>query len=198
MMERKTNIYRKTNETEITLDLSLDGSGKSTISTGIGFFDHMLTLMAKHGFMNLTVKATGDLEVDCHHTIEDIGIVLGQCITKALHDKSGIKRYGSATVPMEEALVLCAVDISGRPYLGFDCAFTVERVGTMDTEMVEEFFRAVCLHGGLNLHLKVLAGKNNHHIIEAMFKAFGKALDEATQIDPRIVGVLSTKGTLEV
>lgn len=198
MLEKKAQIYRKTNETDINMSINLYGSGIYNIKTGIGFFDHMLTHISKHGFIDLNVEAKGDLEVDCHHTIEDIGIVLGQCITKALGDKKGIKRYGSMILPMEEALVLCAVDLSGRPYLGFDAEFTMERVGEMDTEMVEEFFRAVCIHGGINLHIKVLSGKNNHHIIEAIFKAFGKALDEASQLDARIEGVLSTKGILEV
>lgn len=198
MLERKAEIHRKTNETDIKVAIDLYGGGNFNIKTGIGFFDHMLSHISKHGFIDLDIDATGDLEVDSHHTIEDIGIVLGQSITKALGEKKGIKRYGSMILPMEEALVLCAIDLSGRPYLSFDAKFTVEKVGDMDTEMVEEFFRAICINGGVNLHIKVLSGTNNHHIIEAMFKAFGKALDEATQIDPRIEGVLSTKGILEV
>lgn len=195
---RSAELERNTLETKIKMNLKLDGKGISNISTGIGFFDHMLTHVSKHGFLDLTVKAEGDLQVDCHHTIEDIGIVFGKCLSLALGNKEGIRRYGSFILPMEEALVLCAIDISGRPYLVFDGSFTQERIGEMDTEMVEEFFRAVCLHAGLNLHIKVFSGKNNHHIAEAMFKAFGKALDMALQQDTRVEGVLSTKGMLEV
>lgn len=195
---REASIIRKTQETDIQLTLLIDGMGKSDIETGVGFFDHMLTLFSKHGFMDLTIQAVGDIVVDAHHTIEDVGIVLGQAFTKALGDKKGIKRYGSCILPMEETLVLAAVDLSGRPYSVVDASFTVPNLGTMETEMVEEFFRAFCLHGGINLHLKVLAGKNNHHIAEALFKAAGKALDEAIQIDPRVQGVLSTKGMLEL
>ncbi|NMA83090.1 MAG: imidazoleglycerol-phosphate dehydratase HisB [Epulopiscium sp.] len=195
---REASIIRKTQETDIQLTLLIDGMGKSDIETGVGFFDHMLTLFSKHGFMDLTIQAVGDIVVDAHHTIEDVGIVLGQAFTKALGDKKGIKRYGSCILPMEETLVLAAVDLSGRPYSVVDASFTVPNLGTMETEMVEEFFRALCLHGGINLHLKVLAGKNNHHIAEALFKAAGKALDEAIQIDPRVQGVLSTKGMLEL
>ncbi|NLL69995.1 MAG: imidazoleglycerol-phosphate dehydratase HisB [Epulopiscium sp.] len=195
---REASIERKTIETDIRLHLVIDGGGYSNIQTGIGFFDHMLHHVSKHSFMDITIQALGDIEVDCHHTIEDIGIVLGQAFSKALGNKAGIKRYGSCILPMEEALVLCAVDLSGRPCCIVDGTFTVPILGTMQTEMIEEFFRAFCLHGGVNLHLKVLAGKNNHHIAEAMFKAFGKALDEAVQIDARIKGVLSTKGMLEI
>lgn len=195
---RTSEIQRKTYETDINMKLNLDGKGIHDISTGIGFFDHMLTHIAKHGFFDLNLHAEGDLHVDCHHTIEDIGIVFGKCIAQALETKEGITRYGSCILPMEEALVLCAIDISGRPYLGFDATFSSERLGTMDTQMVEEFFRALCLHGGINLHIKVLAGKNDHHIAEAMFKAFAKALDTAVAINSRVEGVLSTKGILEV
>lgn len=195
---RKSEVERNTLETKIKMDINIDGSGYNNISTGIGFFDHMLTHISKHGFIDINIKAIGDIDVDCHHTIEDVGIVFGKCINSALGGKEGIKRYGSFTLPMEEALVICALDISGRPYLGFDAEFTVEKIGNMDTEMIEEFFRAVCLNAGFNLHIKVLSGKNNHHIAEAMFKAFGKALDEATSYDARIDGVLSTKGMLEV
>ncbi len=195
---RTAVIERNTSETQIKMELNIDGRGENEISTGIGFFDHMLHHVSKHGFFDLKLQAQGDLFVDCHHTIEDVGIVFGKCLAKALGTKVGIKRYGSFALPMEEALVLCAVDISGRPYLGFDAYFSTERMGTMDTQMVEEFFRAVCLYGGLNLHIKVLAGKNDHHIAEAMFKAFGKALDMAVSFDERIEGVLSTKGMLEV
>lgn len=197
-MERKATINRETKETNISVELNIDGKGINEIDTGIGFLNHMLTHISKHGFFDLKIKAVGDLDIDSHHTIEDVGIVLGKCIKEALGDKAGIKRYGSSIVPMDEALVLCAVDISGRPIYISNAEFTVERLGSFDTEMVEEFFKAVCINSGLNMHIKVLDGKNNHHIAEAMFKAFGKALDEATQMDSRIEGVLSTKGTLEV
>ncbi len=194
---RSAAIERNTFETQITMTLNIDGSGINDIFTGIGFFDHMLTHISKHGFIDLNVNADGDLDVDCHHTVEDVGIVLGKCLAQALGDKAGIRRYGHAIVPMDEALVLCAVDFSGRPLLVFDGGFTVPTLGSFDTEMVEEFFRAVSDNCGLNLHIKVLAGKNNHHIAEAMFKAFGRAVDMATQIDDRIDGVMSTKGMLE-
>lgn len=196
-MVRTSNIKRNTYETKITMELNVDGSGINDIDTGIGFFDHMLTHISKHGFMDLKVYAEGDLDVDCHHTVEDVGIVLGKCLSEALGSKIGIKRYGYAIVPMDEALVLCAVDFSGRALLCFDGEFTAPTLGTFDTEMVEEFFRAVSDNCGLNLHIKVLAGKNNHHIAEAMFKAFGRAVDMATSIDERINGVMSTKGMLE-
>jgi imidazoleglycerol-phosphate dehydratase len=189
-------VKRTTKETDIEVLLDLDGSGTAELSSGVGFFDHMLGQVARHGFLNLEVKASGDLRVDCHHTIEDIGIAFGQALSGALGNREGIARYGIDTVPMEDALVMCALDISGRPYLAFDCVFTTPKIGDMDTEMIEEFFRAVCLNSGLNLHVRALAGKNNHHIAEAMFKAFGRALDKATSIDSRISGVLSTKGLL--
>jgi len=195
-MERKAVVNRETKETNISIKLNIDGTGINEINTGIGFLDHMLTHISKHGFFDLEVKAIGDLDVDSHHTIEDVGIVLGKSIKEALGDKAGIKRYGSAIVPMDEALALCAIDISGRPLYISNAKFTVERLGSFDTEMFEEFFRAVCINSGINMHIKILDGKNNHHIAEAMFKAFGKALDEATQIDTRIKGVLSTKGIL--
>ncbi len=195
---RRALMERNTFETKIKMELALDGTGKNEIHTGIGFFDHMLTHISKHGFMDIRLEADGDLEVDCHHTIEDVGIVFGKCLREALGDKKGIRRYGNFVVPMDEALVLCALDISGRSYLGFDASFTSERIGGMDTEMVEEFFRAVCDNAGLNLHFRLLAGKNNHHIAEALFKSFGKALDMAVGYDSRIEGVLSTKGMLEV
>ncbi len=194
---RRAEIKRDTLETKINLTLELDGKGQSQIATGIGFFDHMMTHIAKHGFFDLCVEAKGDLEVDCHHTVEDIGIVLGKAIAKALGDKKGIRRYGSFLLPMDEALILCSMDISGRPYLGFDVTFTCDRLGEMDTEMVEEFFRAVSENAGITLHIRQLAGKNNHHIAEGIFKAFAKALDVATSMDDRIEGVLSTKGMLE-
>ncbi len=196
MAERKSMIDRKTSETTISLSLNLDGSGKGNFDTGIGFFDHMLNSFARHGFFDLDVKADGDLYVDCHHTIEDTGIVLGQAIKEALGDKRGIKRYGSMILPMDEALVLCAVDLSGRPYLVFDAEFSKDSVGYFDTEMVKEFFHAVSYTAGMNLHIRLLSGSNQHHIIEAMFKAFARALDEAVTVDSRIKEVLSTKGSL--
>ncbi len=195
-MGRAAEELRKTKETAISLSLELDGNGTGDIDTGIGFFDHMLEGFARHGFFDLTVKAEGDLAVDCHHTVEDTGIVLGTAIGRALGDKRGIRRFGHCILPMDETLVLCAVDLSGRPYLAFDAAFTAERVGYMDTETVREFFYAVSYTAGMNLHLKVLSPGNNHHMIEAMFKAFARALDEAASLDARITEVLSTKGSL--
>lgn len=197
MEQRRIAEYtRKTKETDIYLSFDLDGRGDAKVDTGIGFFDHMLDGFARHGLFDLNVKVTGDLVVDCHHSIEDTGIVLGNAIKKAVGDKKGIKRFGSCMLPMDETLVLCAVDLSGRPYLSFDAEFTTDRVGYMDTEMVKEFFYAISYSAGMNLHLKVITGGNNHHMIEAMFKAFAKALDEATIIDPRITDILSTKGSL--
>ena len=197
MEQRRIAEYtRKTKETDIYLSFDLDGRGDAKVDTGIGFFDHMLDGFARHGLFDLNVKVTGDLVVDCHHTIEDTGIVLGNAIKKAVGDKKGSKRFGSCMLPMDETLVLCAVDLSGRPYLSFDAEFTTDRVGYMDTEMVKEFFYAISYSAGMNLHLKVITGGNNHHMIEAMFKAFAKALDEATIIDPRITDILSTKGSL--
>ena len=196
MGNRRADVTRTTSETNIECSLELEGSGKTEINTGIGFFDHMLNSFAKHGLFDLKCKVSGDLFVDCHHSIEDTGIVLGQAIKKAVGSKKGIKRYGSVTIPMDDALILCALDLSGRPYLVFDAQFTTNRVGYFDTEMVKEFFYAVCYSCGMNLHIKQLAGNNNHHIIEGIFKAFAKALDEATQYDKRIEDVLSTKGSL--
>lgn len=195
-MARTADYVRKTKETDISLHLNLDGTGSSSIHTGIGFFDHMLDGFARHGLFDLKVNVAGDLAVDCHHTIEDTGIVLGNAIKEAVGDKKGIRRYGSCILPMDETLVLCAVDLSGRPYLVFDGEFTTDRVGYMDTEMVKEFFYAISYTAGINLHIRVLSGGNNHHMIEAMFKAFAKALDQATVIDPRITDILSTKGSL--
>lgn len=195
-VERISEITRKTSETDIVLKLNLDGTGKSDIKTGIGFFDHMLNSFAKHGFFDLDLKADGDLYVDCHHTIEDVGIVLGQAIKNALGDKAGIKRYGSFLLPMDETLVMCAIDLSGRPYLNFGIDFSTDRVGDFDTEMVKEFFYAISYSAGMNLHIKLIDGSNQHHIIEAAFKAFAKALDEAVSYDERIKGVLSAKGAL--
>lgn len=194
--ERKAQVTRVTNETKIVIDLNLDGSGVCTVNTGIGFFDHMLNSFARHGFFDLNCQVEGDLEVDCHHTIEDTGIVLGQAIRQALGDKKGIRRYGNFLLPMDETLVLGAVDLSGRPCCVCDLPFTVERVGGFDTEMVQEFFYAVSCNSMMNLHLKLIHGRNNHHIMEAAFKAFAKSLDEAVSYDPRISDVLSTKGAL--
>ena len=196
MSERVSKLTRKTKETDITLSFSVDGTGKSSINTGLGFFNHMLEGFAKHGFFDLDVNVEGDLAVDCHHTIEDCGIVLGNAIKKAIGDKKGIKRYGSCMLPMDEVLVLCAIDLSGRPYLQFDAEFTTDRVGYMDTEMVKEFFYAISYAAGMNLHIKVVTPGNNHHMIEAIFKSFARALDEATTLDPRITDILSTKGSL--
>ena len=195
-MPRTGKIERNTKETKIQLSLSIDGTGKGNIATGIGFFDHMLDGFARHGLFDLDVNVDGDLYVDSHHTIEDTGIVLGTAIKEAVGDKKGIRRYGSCILPMDETLVLCAVDLSGRPYFVFDGSFTSDRCGDMDTQMAREFFYAVSYAAGMNLHIKVLYGSNDHHIMEAMFKAFAKALDAATTNDPRIIDVLSTKGSL--
>lgn len=196
MDKRTASITRTTKETDISCTLKIDGTGISNIQTGIGFFDHMLEGFTRHGLFDMDIKVKGDLVVDCHHTIEDTGIVLGEAIKKAVGDKKGIKRYGSCILPMDETLVLCAVDLSGRPYLSFDDVFTTDRVGYMDTEMVKEFFYAISYSAGMNLHIKVLTPGNNHHMMEAMFKAFAKALDAATMYDERISDVLSTKGSL--
>ena len=195
-MSRSATITRTTGETDITISLDLDGSGQADIHTGIGFFDHMLNSFARHGLFDLTVNVQGDLEVDCHHTIEDTGIVLGTAISRALGDKQGIRRFGECMLPMDESLVLCALDLSGRPYLQMDLPLTVERVGGFDTEMVHEFFYAVSYSAAMNLHIRKLDGVNNHHLIEAAFKSFAKALDMAVMSDPRIEDVLSTKGSL--
>ena len=191
MMERTSVVSRNTKETEIQISLNLDGSGKADIQTGIGFFDHMLNSFARHGFFDLTVKVKGDLEVDTHHTI-----VLGQAIKQAVGDKKGIVRYGSQILPMDESLVLCAMDLCGRPYLVYDLDLDREKVGDLETEMVREFFYAVSYAAEMNLHIRQMAGMNNHHIIEAAFKAFAKALDSAVAAEPRLTGVLSTKGSL--
>lgn len=195
-MARYAEINRNTKETQISMKMNIDGTGKSQIDTGIGFFDHMLEGFSKHGFFDLDLKVKGDLQVDAHHTVEDTGIVLGNAIKEALKDKAGIKRYGYFILPMDDALALCSIDLCGRPYFDFDCQFPTERVGYMDTELVREFFYAVSYSAGMNLHIKMLSGLNSHHMIEAIFKAFAKALDEATTLDSRISGVLSTKGTL--
>jgi imidazoleglycerol-phosphate dehydratase len=196
MSERIAKISRKTKETDITVKFAIDGTGEASVNSGIGFFDHMLDGFSRHGFFDLDLKCEGDLAVDGHHTVEDCGIVLGNAIKNALGDKKGIRRFGSSILPMDETLVLCAVDLSGRPYLQFDGSFTTERVGYLDTELVKEFFYAVSYAAGMNLHIKVLTPGNNHHMIEAMFKAFARALDEATTLDPRITDILSTKGSL--
>lgn len=195
-MNRTAAMKRDTKETRIRLDLNLDGSGQAGLNTGIGFFDHMLEGFARHGFFDLNVRVDGDLQVDCHHTVEDTGIVLGSAIREAVGDKKGIRRYGSCILPMDEALVLCAVDLSGRPFYASDAEFTVPRIGDLDTEMIKEFFYAVSYSGQMNLHFKIFSGSNQHHICEAMFKAFAKALDQAVSREDRITGVLSTKGSL--
>ena len=195
-MNRTATVTRQTRETDITVTLNLDGSGRTDLATGIGFFDHMLDGFARHGLFDLTVRCTGDLQVDCHHTIEDVGITLGQAIAKALGDKVGLVRYGSCLLPMDETFALCAVDLCGRPYFVYDANFATPACGGMDTQMAREFFYAVSYAAAMNLHLKVLYGENDHHKLEAMFKAFAKALSAATRQDARIEGVLSTKGSL--
>lgn len=195
-MSRSAEISRVTKETDIQMILNLDGEGKSNVSTGIGFFDHMLEGFSKHGFFDLDVKIKGDLEVDGHHTVEDAGIVLGNAIKEAIGDKKGIKRYGYFILPMDDALALCAVDLCGRPYLQFDCEFPNDMVGNFDTTLVKEFFYAVSYSAAMNIHIKMMSGENTHHMIEAIFKAFAKALDEAVSMDERIKDVLSTKGSL--
>jgi imidazoleglycerol-phosphate dehydratase len=195
-MSRTALIERNTKETQIKAVFEIDGTGKSRISTGIGFFDHMLDGFTRHGLFDFTLDVQGDLDVDGHHTVEDTGIVIGQAIREAIGDKEGIRRYGSFMLPMDDALCLCAIDLSGRPYFVFDCAFPAERVGSLDTELVREFFYAVSYSAGMNLHIKMLHGENTHHMIEAMFKAFAKALDMSVSYDERIAGVLSTKGIL--
>ena len=195
-MERIAVMTRNTNETKISMTLNLDGRGKADIHTGIGFFDHMLNSFARHGFFDLELHAQGDLEVDTHHTIEDVGIVLGRAIREAVGDKRGIARYGSKILPMDDSLVLCALDLCGRPWLSFELTLERERVGDLETEMIREFFYAVSYGGEMNLHLRQLSGSNNHHIIEAALKAFARALDEANSYAPRLKDVLSTKGNL--
>ena len=195
-MERSAIVERITKETEIFLGIDIDGSGEGAVDTGIGFFDHMLASFARHGFFDLKVQVKGDLAVDTHHTIEDTGIVLGTAIKKALGEKQSIRRYGSCILPMDETLILCAVDLPGRPYFGWDVSLTAERVGEFETEMAKEFFYAVSYSAGMNLHIRQISGENNHHILEGMFKAFARALDDATRVDGRINGILSTKGAL--
>lgn len=196
MEPRIASITRKTKETDITLTVNLDGTGKCNANTGIGFLDHMIDGFARHGLFDVELTVKGDLHVDSHHTIEDTGIVFGQAIAMAAGDKKGIKRYGNFALPMDETLILCAIDLSGRPYYVSDVTYTVERLGTLDTEMISDFFYAVSYGAAMNLHFKQLYGSNNHHLAEASFKAFAKALDMATMYDERITGVLSTKGSL--
>ena len=195
-MARIAEVERYTKETSIEVQLNIAGTGESQTDTGVGFFDHMLDEFARHGFFDLAVKVDGDLTVDDHHTIEDTGIVIGQAIREAIGDKKGIKRYGSRILPMDEVLVLCAVDLCGRPSFSYEAPFQADRIGNMSTQMVREFFYAISYSAMMNLHLKVLTPGNDHHMAEAMFKAFGKALDEATSVDPRITDVLSTKGSI--
>ena len=194
---RTATITRTTKETDISLRLSLDGSGQTSLNTGVGFFDHMLDALSRFALLDLTLTCRGDLHVDAHHTVEDAGICLGRAIREALGDRAGIRRVGSAYLPMDEALAFAAIDISGRPYLAFDADFTAPMVGAFDTQLAEEFFRAVAVNAGLTVHVKVLAGRNDHHKLEALFKAFGLALRDAAAVDPRVTGVLSTKGALD-
>lgn len=196
MDKRTATLKRTTKETDIEISLDIDGAGEANVGSGIGFFDHMLILFAKHGLFSLTVKAQGDLVIDGHHTVEDIGIVLGQALAKAAGDKAGIRRYGHVYVPMDEALVLVVVDFSGRPFLAFDAELGQGRIGEFDVELTEEFLRAVAVNAGLTLHVKLLSGKNRHHIVEAIFKALGRALSQSLERDPRVQGVPSSKGML--
>ena len=192
---RTASITRTTRETDITLTLTLDGEGRTDIRTGVGFFDHMLDAMSRFGLLNLTLTCRGDLDIDAHHTVEDVGICLGRALREALGDRAGIRRAGSAYLPMDEALAFAAIDISGRPYLSWEADFAAPMVGAFDTQLAEEFFRALCVNAGLTLHMKALAGRNDHHKLEALFKAFGLALRDAAALDPRVKGVPSTKGT---
>lgn len=196
MEQRIASVTRKTKETEITLALNLDGTGICRCETGIGFFDHMIDAFVRHGLFDLDLQCKGDLAVDVHHTVEDVGLVLGEAIRRAVGEKRALVRYGDCALPMDDALILCAVDLSGRPFLSYDVQFTVPCIGALDTEMIREFFYAISYSAGMNLHLRQLSGFNNHHLAEGCFKAFAKALDRATVQDPRISGVLSTKGAL--
>jgi imidazoleglycerol-phosphate dehydratase len=193
---RVATVARKTKETDIRLELHLDGDGRCTVKTGIPFLDHMLELFSRHGLFDLTVQARGDLEVDYHHTVEDVGLVLGQAMREALADKVGIRRFGEATVPLDEALVQTVVDLSGRPFLAYDVRIKQAKIGSFDVELIHDFLLALVNQAGMNLHVRMLAGRNPHHIVEATFKGLARALDVATQRDPRVRGVLSTKGTL--
>lgn len=196
MAVRKADIHRKTTETDIRLGLQLEGEGRADVATGVPFLDHMLTSVARHGFFDLTVQARGDVEIDDHHTVEDVGLTLGQALREALGDKAGIRRFGEASVPLDEALVSCVIDLSGRPFLAYNLDIRQEKVGNFSTELVHDFFLALTNQAGLNLHLNMTQGRNPHHIIEAGFKAFARALSSAVQRDPRVRGVLSTKGRL--
>ncbi len=196
-MARSATIERKTRETDIQIRLELDGRGECDIESPVPFFDHMLTQIARHGFFDLWVRAEGDIEIDAHHTVEDLGICLGEAFKQALGDKAGIRRYGRGTMPMHEALASVILDFSGRPFLVFNVDLPKAQVGNFDVELVEEFFTAFCNHSGANVHVNLAYGDNLHHIIEAVFKAFALALDDATQLDPRIEGVRSSKGKLE-
>lgn len=196
-MSRKFEMSRETKETNIQMSLSLDGTGRYQINTGIGFFDHMLELFTKHGMFDLTLSCKGDTHIDGHHTVEDVGIVLGKCIKNALGEKKSVRRYGSIILPMDEVLALVAADLGGRPFFAYDVKFDTSRVGELDCELMEEFFRAVTFQAGMNLHIRLLSGGNSHHICEAVFKAFAKVLDEASALDDRIEGVLSTKGSID-
>jgi imidazoleglycerol-phosphate dehydratase len=196
-MARTAEVTRTTKETDLRVRLNLDGTGESRIATGIGFFDHMLEALARHGVLDLTVEARGDLHVDGHHTVEDTGIVLGQAIAKALGDRAGIRRYADATIPLDEALVRCVMDVSGRPYISYTIDIPKwQMLGDYDVFLTPEFFRAVALNAGLTVHLDLVRGDNPHHIVESAFKAFARALDAATTLDPRVIGVPSTKGVL--
>jgi imidazoleglycerol-phosphate dehydratase len=195
-MPRTARIDRQTGETQITLEINLDGTGQSRIATGVGFFDHMLTLLAKHSLIDLTVDAKGDLHVDAHHTVEDVGICYGKALVQALGDKAGIRRYGSATLPMDEVLVTAAIDLSGRPFLVWNAQVPLETLGTFNSPLAEEFWRAVSSAGLLNLHVQCHCGRNTHHIVEGIFKAAARALRQAVEPDPRMTGVPSTKGVL--
>jgi imidazoleglycerol-phosphate dehydratase len=193
---RSARVMRSTKETEISVELSLDGGGRTAIDTGIAFLDHMLDAFARHGFFDLSIKARGDLHVDQHHTVEDVGLTLGEALRQALGDKAGIRRFGDAACPLDEALVYAVVDLSGRPFLGYNLKIEQARVGTFDTELVHDFFLALTNSAGMNLHFNQSQGRNAHHIIEAAFKAFARCMDQATQVDARVLGVLSTKGKL--
>lgn len=195
-MSRTASIERVTNETRIRMELNVDGAGKARICTSVPFLDHMLNLFARHGLFDLDVEASGDIDIDFHHTVEDIGIVLGEAFKKALGDKKGIRRYGQASVPMDETLAAVSIDISGRPYLVYNVRLPKVKIGEFDVELAREFFQAFVNHGGLNLHINVMYGENVHHIIEACFKAVARAMDVATQLDTRVEGVMSTKGVL--
>ena len=196
MKSRYSKINRVTKETSIEVELEIDGQSICDINTGSGFFDHMLTLMGVHGLFNLSIKAKGDLHIDSHHTVEDVGIVLGKCINEALGDKTSIKRYSTVFIPMDEALATVSIDISGRPFLVFEGNFSSDKLGNYDTELTEEFFRALAFNAGITVHARILYGKNDHHMIEALFKALGRAISEASVVDNRIKGVMSTKGVL--